>query len=260
MAEDAQQASVGQTTIRPLRLHQFAFSHYNEKARWAIAFKGIPCTRETYLPGPHLPAIRGISGQTATPVLQIGSEYLCGSAAIIDRLEREFPDPPLYPANETDRLSALELQHTFDDVLGPAVRTVLFSALIDEGAYLCRMFGQTKALPKRLAYRALFPIARGMIARGNGVTPDNVTRSFEITEQFLDRIHADLRGRNYLVADAFSVADLTAAALLAPIADVAHPDMKRPDPVPARVRQVIDRFGSHPTIAWVGRTYASHRP
>jgi glutathione S-transferase len=260
-------AEIASETVRPgdqvpgpLRLHQFAFSHYNEKARWAIAFKGLACSRETYLPGPHAPAIRRISGQTATPVLQIGDEYISGSAAIIDRLERDFPEPALYPTAEAERRSALELQQTFDENLGPAVRTALFSALVNEGGYLCRMFGQTKSLPKRLGYRALFPIARGMIARANGVTPDNVIRSFEITERFMDRIASDLAGRAHLVGDTFTVADLTAAALLAPIAGVTHPDMKRPDPIPPGVREIIVRFEAHPTITWVGSTYADHRP
>ena len=36
----------------PLLL-QFTFSHYNEKARWALDFKRVPHVRRSLIPGPH---------------------------------------------------------------------------------------------------------------------------------------------------------------------------------------------------------------
>ena len=34
-------------------LYDFRFSHYSEKARWALDFKGIPYTSRHLLPGFH---------------------------------------------------------------------------------------------------------------------------------------------------------------------------------------------------------------
>ena len=34
-------------------LHQFRYSHFNEKVRWALDFKGIAHERVSELPGPH---------------------------------------------------------------------------------------------------------------------------------------------------------------------------------------------------------------
>ncbi len=244
-----------------ITLHQFAFSHFNEKARWALAYKGIAHHRETYLPGPHMGAIRKLSGQTSTPVLDVDGSVVAGSAAIIDCLEHLQPMPALYPEEEDEREAALDLQSHFDREVGPAVRTALFSALVEEGAYLCRMFGGSKGLPKRIAYRAMFPLARGLIAKGNGVTdPANVERAFEVTREALDKIAAQTAATGYCVGQRFTVADLTVAALFAPIAQVQHPDMKRPEPMPARVRSVLAQFADHTAIAWVQETYARHRP
>ena len=64
----------------------------------------------------------------------------------------------------------------------------------------------------------------------------------------------------YLVGDSFSVADLTAAALLAPLASVSHPDMARPQPVPKALTEFYARWADHPAIAWVKHQYAAHRP
>ena len=95
-------------------LHQFLRSHFNEKARWALDWKRVPHTRRSYLPGPHFPALRRLSGQSATPVLALDGEVVAGSAAIVDALERRFPERPLYPEDPAQRERALGIQRRFD--------------------------------------------------------------------------------------------------------------------------------------------------
>jgi len=242
-------------------LHQFLYSHFNEKARWALDYKGIPHQRQTYLPGPHMPSIRRLSGQTQTPVLTLGDEVIAGSAAIIDRLERDHPEPPLYPSDPALRTEALALQTRFDTTVGPAVRTALFSVLVHEGGYLTRMFARDASVPLRMVYRATFPFARRLIARANGVTdPENVRRAFETTERTLDEVADRSRATGYLCGTSFTVADLTAASLLAPLAAVDHPDMARPRPLPAAMVTFYDRWQDHPALGWLRHQYASHRP
>jgi len=242
-------------------LHQFLYSHFNEKARWALAYKGVAHRRQSYLPGPHIPRLRRLSGQTATPVLTLDGEVIVGSAAIIERLERDHPEPALYPADGLVRDDALALQARFDATLGPATRTALFSVLVHEGGYLTRMFGRDATTLARLLYGASFPMARALIARANGVTdPANVQRAFEITSRTLDEVAERSRISGYLCGAAFSVADLTAAALLAPLAVLDHPDMARPQPVPAALGAFYERWQDHPALHWVRRQYATHRP
>ena len=81
-----------------LELIQFRYSHYNEKARWALDFKGLPHRRTSLLPGPHMGKVKKLTGQTSTPVLRLGGRYVAGSAAIIAALEQAHPEPALYPA------------------------------------------------------------------------------------------------------------------------------------------------------------------
>jgi glutathione S-transferase len=243
-----------------LTLHQFLYSHFNEKARWALDFKNVPHQRRSYLPGPHRPAIQKLSGQGQTPVLCLGPEVIAGSAQIIDTLEQKYPDPALYPADTQARENALTLQARFDADIGPAVRTALFSVLIKEGGYLTRMFARDASAPVRVLYRATFPLARGMIAKGNGVTDtDNVTRAFELTEATLREVTEQTAATGYLVGHSFSIADLTAAALLAPLAALSHPDMARPKPVPPALEAFYARWADDPAITWVRHQYAKHR-
>jgi glutathione S-transferase len=242
-------------------LHQFPFSHFNEKARWGLDWKGVAHRRQCHLPGPHAFAIRRLSGQTATPVLRLDGEVIAGSACILEALEERFPERPLLPEDPTLRRRALEIQSSFDAEVGPAVRTAIFSVLIDEPDYVCRMFAGPHPLPVRAFYRASFPLARGRIARGNGVTSrEAVERAFERARQALDRVAKEVGPEGQLAGASFSVADLACAALLAPLVDVEHPDMALPRPLPERFEAVRARWADHPAAAWVREQYACHRP
>ncbi|MCB1694183.1 MAG: glutathione S-transferase family protein [Pseudomonadales bacterium] len=244
-----------------LKLHQFQSSHFNEKVRWALDFKGIAHTRESYLPGPHRMKIKRLSGGPATtPLLQHEQGCVSGSAAIIDWLEARYPEPPLYPAEEPQKQQALAMQSQWDATLGPATRTVVFSVLQQVPTYLCATFSRGKPLAKRLGYRALYPMVSPLIAKANGVNPENIERAFHIVETSLDEIAGASSSTGYLVGDRFTVADLTAAALLAPLANVTHPDMRRIEPVPREMSELISRFASHSAIQWVQRVYSTHRP
>jgi glutathione S-transferase len=241
-------------------LHQFLSSHFNEKVRWALDWKGVAHRRESHLPGLHAAPLRRLSGQTQTPVLVLDGEVIAGSARILDALERRFPARPLFPHGAA-RERALQIQQRFDREVGPAVRTAIFSALLEEPAYLARLFAHAWPLPARLAYRGLLPLARGRIARANGVTDtEAIARALATSERALDWIAAEVGATGQLAGDAFSVADLTCAALLAPLARTPHPDMHKPEPIPPRVATLLARFAEHPGMRWVVEQYRRHRP
>lgn len=244
-----------------LTLHQFPFSHFNEKARWALDFKGIPHERVNYLPGPHAGTIKRLSGgPTTTPLLETEDGYISGSAEIIDYLERHFEEPSLYPDDSVLHEDALRVQQRFDAEVGPATRTAAFSIFINEPAYLCQTFASGKPLLKRIGYRAMLPMVKPLIRKANGVTPDNIERSFQMVRETLDDVAERTHGSGFMVGDAFSVADLTAASLLAPLADLEHPDMKRPDPMPRAFAEFLGEWRGHDAIAWVKEMYRRFRP
>ena len=143
--------------------------------------------------------------------------------------------------------AANEVVRHFDAVVGPAVRTALFSVLIDEPAYLCGMFATGKSALKRALYRLSFPLARPLMAKGNGVdSAESIARAFEVCAGTLDTVAERVKGTGYLVGDRFTVADLTAAALLAPLCDPAVEDMRRPAPRPPAMDDFLSRWQAHP--------------
>ena len=109
-------------------------SHYNEKARWALDYKGIPYRLRTPMPGFHglfaLVLTRG--SQRRLPVLQLDGRTIGDSTAIIAALEQYRPDPPLYPSDQAERARALELEDFFDERLAPSLRRYVWHHTLDD--------------------------------------------------------------------------------------------------------------------------------
>lgn len=245
-----------------IELLQFRFSHYNEKVRWALDFKGLVHRRTDLLPGPHMRRTRRLTGQTSTPVLRLGDQFVFGSARIIERLETAFPNAPsLYPRDPAERDLALEYQRHFDLVLGPAVRICVFAAMLDDRSYVPRLFAGAKPWWSRIPYRAAYPLMRPLIRRGNGLVDEFAIRNAErlVNDNMASLERLGKRSR-YLVGDTFSIADLTAAALIAPLIDPPHPDMAKPEPKPEALRALELRWRSHAAGRWMLDQYARHRP
>ena len=80
-------------------LHGYATSPFAELARVALGLKGLAYQAveiPMIAPKPDLVALTG--GYQRTPVLQVGADIYCDTAAICDALERVQPEPSLYPA------------------------------------------------------------------------------------------------------------------------------------------------------------------
>ena len=80
-------------------LHQYPMSPFAELVRLALGLKGLEyrsVTIPNMLPKPDLVVLTG--GYARTPVLQIGADIYCDTAAILDALEAVKPTPSFYPA------------------------------------------------------------------------------------------------------------------------------------------------------------------
>ncbi len=80
-------------------LHHYPTSPYGELARLALGLKELAWKSviiPMMMPKPDLVELTG--GYGRTPVLQIGADIYCDTAAILDALERHAPTPSFYPA------------------------------------------------------------------------------------------------------------------------------------------------------------------
>ena len=244
----------------PIELHQFSHSHFNEKVRWTLDYKNLRHLRICYIPGPHAPQIRSLSGQTETPVLRLEGQTVHGSARIIDLLEQRFPSPPLYPSDPTERDEALAMQARLDAELGPEVRCAVFETTLDTPSFCVATFGSEKAAWKQKLYQATFPVTRAIMKKVMNITPETGRRARERVTAGLDFLAEKSAATGYLVGDRFTVADLTGAALLGPVALVDHPDMRQAEPWPARFSALCAEWAGHPGMLWAKSIWGKHRP
>ena len=239
----------------PVELLQFRFSPYNEKARWTLDYKKIPHTRISLAPGPHAAKIRKLTGQTATPVLKIGQRAIAGSAKIIDELEKLYPTPALYPADAGERRRAMEIQKRFDDDLMPRIRRAILMTVIDDGFYVAKVFGAG------FFFGLTFPLIKGLVKKGNGITgPESVADGEKAAQEAFDWTAKEAKATGYLAGNKFTVADLAVASCLATCIDPPHPDMERPTPRPKALDDWLARWRAHPGGTWVMDMYKKHRP
>lgn len=240
-------------------LWQIKVSHYNEKARWALDYKGIPHRRRTPMPlFGSLPMALLMTRRPTFPVLRLDGRAIGDSTAIIAALEQRWPDPPLYPADPAERARALELEEWFDEQLAPALRRVVWFHLSQQpSAFLQAAFPTSSPLVRGALRPGAFLAARGTRLR-YGVNEASAAEARATVLAAMERIEAEVGPSGYLVGDAFSVADLTAATLSTPF--IRPPERQYlPPPPPEPLRSFAEELTARPAGQWVLDMFRRHR-
>lgn len=239
-------------------LWQLRFSHFNEKGRWALDYKGIRHLRRDLTPGTHPSRSKRLGGSGTTPLLQIDGRTIGDTTEIIAELERIQPDPPLYPEGDADRQRALELEDHFDVELGPYIRGAVFDALIPDREAI-GVTTQGLGTVTRRTLRLVYPLIRPRLRKDLVDRPGGPDVCRERTLAALDRLESELAGGDYLVGDRFTVADLTAAALFFPLVSPPEFPYEVPDPWPAPWEELRRQNADRPGYHWVEEMYRRHR-
>ncbi|HEX8645931.1 MAG TPA: glutathione S-transferase N-terminal domain-containing protein [Thermoleophilaceae bacterium] len=234
-------------------------SHYNEKVRWALDHKGIAHRRRAPMPGAaHMAHALRLTRRLTFPVLELDGQAIGDSTAIIAELERLRPDPPLLPADPAERRRALELEEFFDTELGPHIRRVGFQSMFEPQNRDLMLDELVKDSPLvRRAFTATYPVVRRTFKARYGVYPDRVRAGLEKTHAALERVESERAGRDHLVGDSFTVADLTAAALFAPLLQPDELEYKLT--LPPETLPLQAELREHPAGRWALDTYRRHR-
>jgi glutathione S-transferase len=137
---------------------------------------------------------------------------------------------------------------------------VLFSDNLEEPEkFLVMLFGADH--PRMGVLKALSPVFCQVVKRRFRIRPETVERSREKVHGAFDKLEAEAGPSGYLVGESFTVADLTAASILAPI--VMPPEFPyiklHPDERTAQSRRFRDSLKERPGFKWVEDTYARHR-
>jgi glutathione S-transferase len=176
-------------------LYHIEISHYNEKARWALDYKGIPHVRKAPPPLLHMAWALWLTRSPTFPVLKLDGVYVGDSTRIIETLEREHPEPPLYPPDEGERRRALQLEEHFDEQLGPYIRRWLFHeglVSLPSGDFIEGALGSAPR-PVKTTMRVTAPVGRRILRLRYGIDDEAARVARDKTAAALDRIEAELQ-------------------------------------------------------------------
>jgi glutathione S-transferase len=245
-------------TERPLLWH-LKVSNYNEKARWALDYKGVRHERRAVVPGAHRAVARKLTDGTTFPILVLDGEAIGDSTKIIAALERRHPEPALYPSDPQARRRALELEDFFDEELGPHVRLVVIDHLLADPRVFLGAFAPDLTAVRRLAARAAFRRLRRGVRDRMGIDERSVELAYAKIRVAGERFRTELGPSGYLAGDSFTIADLTLAALVAPAVapeQFPYPQPQRGHPLLEPLRRVLAESG---ILEWSLEMYARHR-
>jgi len=241
-------------------LYTFAMSHYSEKIRWTLDRAGIAYTEVCMTPVFHmLPALsKGKRGQTTLPVLDTPTGSIQDSARIIDWLARRHAPLATLPAIHAQQIREVEARF---NAMGKDVARFLYAQIFGQSDEMVIRLWTEYATPAQARFIRLgYPLVRWGFRRKLKIFGPHIPRAEQRINDTLDWLDAQLAdGRRYLVGDSLTVADITAAALLAPLAcPKEHPVYG----VPAfqqQTREALARWRDRPALQWVRDTYARDR-
>jgi glutathione S-transferase len=216
-------------------------SPWSERVRWALAFKRLPYEKQNYEPGIDEAAVKELTGQAMVPVLIAGDKVIPDSSAILEWLEETKPEPALLPKSARERAMVTLWEEVALNALGPHGRTLITGRLLridhpdaqERGRYFAAKYGYSEFEEEQ-----------------SRLTVKRIMTSLRDT----------LSGRQYLVGDSFSRADLTVAAMLM-VLKAAPQEYFFFTP---EIRMIyLDQLGDDPAFAevfaWRDRMYQNHR-
>ncbi len=245
-------------------LYQFPISHFCEKTRWNLDAKGLPYVVRDLVPGVHLLRVKRLTRGHTVPVLVDQGKAIGDSVAIAAHLEQAYPARPLLPAGEADRARALELEAYFSKNAGRAVRQWLYGQLVQSPGSAGAVMLERYSAPVRLVGRLIGKAIEGTLRKQYRLHPEGIAAARATIVEVFERIELLTQSdpARYLVGNALSIADISAAALLSPL--VAPPGSTydsnegKANETPA-IRAFRAELSTRPGWAWVLARYAADR-
>lgn len=255
-----------------MRLVTIPFSHYNERARWALDRFGFAYDERRFLPLFHFAGVlwsAGLGGRAdttsspmSTPVLvEPGQPTLRDSGAIVRLADERAAntEATLYPAEHREAIEAIEqLAH---DKVGPHTRRIAYFYLLGTPAAMRQLVRENVGSVQNFVYRLAAPMIALALRRVLKIDEAQTQRSIEKLDARIEELSQQLGSRRYIVGDRFSAADLTLASLLSPVIVPEPYGAKYPDEtlMPEEFRTLVYRWRDTPIGQYVLRIFAEER-
>jgi glutathione S-transferase len=178
-------------------LHHYDFSPYSEKIRLAFGLKQLDWhSVQTPMMAPKPDLVPLTAGYRRAPVLQIGADIYCDSLLILREVDRRHPEPTLYPSGQRGLVQAFSAWWD---------RTTFFPAAKLTSSIIGDQIPPDFIAERRVSMNQDFSKEVSLADRAL-----NLSRMHGAMAWLIDQ----LQGRQFILGDAPSAADLTAYHML----------------------------------------------
>ena len=238
-------------------LYDFRFSHYSEKARWALDFKGIPYTSHHLLPGFHMRTTRQLAPRTCVPILKAKGVIVQDSTEIINFLDHICPERSLTPADHA--VEAMEWEEYLDKEVGATLRLWFYYHTLPDRARAVKFLCEGASWFERAQFAFAFAHIRRAMTQMMDIHAGPASEAVRRLLTALDRLDRTLEGRPFLVGDRFSRADLTACSLLGPLCRPGESPSQVNAILPSPVSALREQLKQRRFYSWVLKQYRENR-
>ncbi|GAB4369949.1 MAG: glutathione S-transferase family protein [Elainellaceae cyanobacterium] len=244
-----------------MELYQFELSHYCEKIRLILDYKGLNYRKVEVTPGIGQLDIYRMSGQRQVPVLKDGTEVIADSTAIAQYLDRKYPERPILPSDPKLRALCLVLEDWADESLGLTARKVMLGAFSQNPSFRSAALPPNAPSFLRTIVEAVPREALDLIGTGVGVGGDALKTARLAMQQNLESLCVLLNDSPYLLGgDQPTLADFAVAGLTMYVKFPAGGYLDIPETLKGRgVPSLVDDPLLAPFWNWRDRLYADYR-
>ncbi len=245
----------------PAILITIPLSHYCEKARWALDRVALPYREDPHAPLLHRLATRRNNGGTV-PVLVHGSDRFIDSTDILVHADAVCGGDVLYPRDAELRSEVDTLEEQFDTQLGPHTRRWAYQQLLPHTKLIRSLWSCEAPQLEAGLFPVIAPLVRRLVRAAYKITPESAQRSLDRVRGVFRNVDKHLSdGRRFLTGDRFTAADLTFAALAAPVLFPVECRAVLPalDSVPVSMREEVLRFRNTDAGCFALRLFSQER-
>lgn len=236
------------------------YSHYCERARWALDYCGVPYTEAGHAPFFHAYHNHRAGAMRSVPALATPQGVINGSDQIMTFAHQSVTSPvSLYPEHQERSIRSWESR--FDKGFGIKSRVWAYIYLQDAPELIHDILSQGSPSEYRLL-KPVVPQVLKSIARLYKAYPQRLKRIEAELEALLDQCDFMLKDqRPFFMGADFSAVDITLAALagilvLPPEYGFRYPELQL---YPKAMQQRILQWRERPVGQYILRMYANHR-
>ncbi len=242
-----------------LKLYEFPHSHYCEKVRWVLDYKGIAWHACPVNPGEHLLRFQRKFGSGSLPIINDQGYWLQGSQAICLYLEEKYPDTPLLPDNPELKQACLDSCEAYEQLIGDPLRRVLYDMLKPWPKAVQYYFTHRSGTVRQFAFRLSRNYILGKIDQKFIGSSERVDEARKKLELAVKRLNGMVIAQPFLIDDRFSLADLNVASLFSILVQPEQHPVPWPNGLPPTMADFRNEFMATPAGIWVAEIYRQYR-